>query len=214
MSCPSPLPTETDLFDPEFPDGSAVATLDDETGRVAERLRTWRDEYQPETPGDEFLFEMLVTEATRLDRCHAEEVALRRDEADRAWGLWDVDRLLAVERIARTLPKNPEIVARTLRASRHGCQWLLERWNPLAGTPEWDDGHWSAALDLMGIPLRDRDRDQVAVDLPAPDLARRHVFRVELPGPRRATWICPGRSRRCHTGTIFWAGLAGFPPLG
>ncbi len=100
------------------------------------------------------LYHLLDTASVRIDRCAAQEDALHRYEARRAQTCWDSDRRAAVEAIAAGLSGHPSQVVSQLRQSKHGCEWLIRRWQLLA---RWlEDGHpWTDAqgrlyLDLLG----------------------------------------------------------------
>ena len=131
--------------------GAGVALLEEDADRVAERLVSWRPGYDLNGPEDEWTFRELVTESVRVDRCRVEERTLRGYEAERATLLWDDDRRLLVERLATRLHTDPALVARQLRATRHGCEWLLDQWQVLGEIDTWTEAHWSRVLDLLGV---------------------------------------------------------------
>jgi hypothetical protein len=123
---------------------------------LTSRLVAWSDTYQPSTQTEEWLFLQLVHATVRVDELQREETSLRSYLTQRAGLCWDVDRRAEVEETAARLLRDPSRVVRRLEHTRHGCRWLIERWNALgalaaAGT-EWSDDHRSLAYNLLGTP--------------------------------------------------------------
>jgi hypothetical protein len=141
--------------------GAGVVRTEDESARVAERLGQWRLSFQPADAYDEWLIEQAVTLSVRLDRCQAHDRALRLLAIERAESNWEEERRLAAEELGARLAKQPALLARRLRRTRQGCEWLLERWTALAGVlrdgRDWTEAQRALALDLLGTAAELRD---------------------------------------------------------
>ena len=136
----------------------------------------------------------LAGTTRRLDRLHREEEKLRNLIAFRALTAWDDDRALVVADLGAKLGRDPARVARQLRSTPHGCDWLIERWAALAhqadrgeaGVGEgWTEEQRRLAFDLLGTPLDVRP-DRVGILLDAegrpvgPPRTDAEVARAEL----------------------------------
>ncbi len=78
----------------------------------------------------------------------------------RAEAHWDDDRRLEAEFLGAGIARDPAAVARSLRMSPQGCDWMIERWSLLARAAD-RDGAWTAeqaalAFDLLGTPAEFR----------------------------------------------------------
>ncbi len=86
----------------------------------------------------------------RLDRRHRERIALRAELS------WDDDRRLEAERLGSGLADDPAGVARALRMTPQGCDWMIERWSLLARAADrdraWTPEQLALAFDLLGRP--------------------------------------------------------------
>ncbi len=94
--------------------------------------------------------------ATQLRRCDRLEGQYRGRIALRAEFHWDDDRRLEAESLGSRIARDPAGVARSLRMSPQGCDWLIERWSLLARAAD-RDGAWTPeqtalAFDLLGTP--------------------------------------------------------------
>src|SRR5206468_1052467 len=62
----------------------------------------------------------------------------------------------AAEALAARLARDPARVSRQWRATRQGCDLLIERWEALGRALDrlgaWDEAQQSLALDLLGVP--------------------------------------------------------------
>ena len=122
----------------------------------AKRLAEWTESRQPGTAEQVWLVAQIVFESLRLDRLRKREPRLIAYFSRRASVFWDEDRRLAVETLADTIGKKPALVAVRLQQSRHGCDWLLDRWHALGrlleANGEWTDAQKSLAFNLLGLP--------------------------------------------------------------
>ncbi|MGE3818643.1 MAG: hypothetical protein AB7I30_04360 [Isosphaeraceae bacterium] len=145
---------------PSFHDNSRTSIPTIVADLLTERIAAWRDRLILDSSEEEWVFEQMVALSLRLDDCQARQRALSRYEAVRAATRWDEDRRLETEELAASISKRPEIVARRLRASKAGCDWLLDRWAYLERVLDeagpWDDRQTALAFDLRGIPKSDR----------------------------------------------------------
>ncbi len=134
---------------------------------IAERLESWRSLYLIDSPIKEWAFEQFVVNATRIETCQANILKIGEYEALRARHVWDIDRAAEAAELGAGLSRRPEVVAKKLRQSKHGCQWMLERWSILGGVldagKEWSDGQLQLALDLCGVDRNARD-EKLCVD--------------------------------------------------
>ncbi|WP_169977206.1 hypothetical protein [Tautonia rosea] len=128
---------------------------------IEARKAQWRNDYRPEGPAQNWLFERLVAESVRLDCCDARIVATRAEHAARASESWDDDRAAAIASLASRLAQHPDRIQPQLLQSKHGVLWLLERWDEvsdsLARHEGWTFDTWNLALDLLGVPAFARD---------------------------------------------------------
>ena len=135
--------------------GQGVIVPAQETEELARRLEDWRGTYRIETPEDEWLYNRLVVSAFRVERCQTQEFAEREYLAIRATDCWEEDRALEAARLGERIAKRPDLVVKQLRATKHGCEWLIDRWTELAlvldGGGAWDEALTQRALDLLGV---------------------------------------------------------------
>ena len=126
-------------------------------GRKAE----WRPELRPEGDFQESLFEQIVVESIRVERCQNTFLALCTQHGRRAKVEWDADRRRDAATLAAGLAKNPRVVAERLAATPHGCDLMTELWRGLRASLDrhkaWTDNQRSMALDLLGIHTDLRD---------------------------------------------------------
>ncbi|HEY2158094.1 MAG TPA: hypothetical protein VGH33_20870, partial [Isosphaeraceae bacterium] len=154
--------------------GRGVVLPEAEEQEVARRVDEWRESYAVRLPHEEFALREMVRESVRIERCNADDVALRARMVDRAKTCWDDDRRIAAAELVRTIHGRPSLVVRKLEMSPQGCDWLIERWSALAfaieSGREWEDEHCTLASDLLGVDPELRDGHS-ALDLADKDLA-------------------------------------------
>jgi hypothetical protein len=147
-------------------DHGLTATLPEAVGgrdAIEARKQLWRPELKPSGETQEHLFEQVVVESLRVERCQEAFFSLCRRHADRARTLWDDDRRREAEDLATGLAKAPRLVAARLEATPQGCAIKLELWTGLRSSllrhHDWTDRQRSLALDLLGIhpDLRDAE---------------------------------------------------------
>jgi hypothetical protein len=141
--------------------GAGVVVAEEDADALAERREAWRAGYDPVTAEDEWLYEQVVLHSVRIDRCQRLEPVLRSSSARRAALCWDDDRRLAAEVLGDALSKHPALIARKLRGTKQGCDWLIDRWQRLGSILQsqgaWSDAHKALAFDLLGTPAKFRD---------------------------------------------------------
>ncbi len=103
-----------------------------------------------------FLAEQVGAITAKLRRCDRLERRYRERIVHRAEAHWDDDRRLEAEFLGSGIARDPAAVARMLRMSPHGCDWMAERWALLARAAD-REGSWTAeqaglAFDLLGTP--------------------------------------------------------------
>jgi hypothetical protein len=123
---------------------------------LAPRAEQWAQSCKPKTAEQIWFVTQSVVESLRIDRARKHERHLIHYFAHRAALCWDVDRESAIETIAEKIAKNPAQVATRLKESRHGCEWLLDRWHALGEILKvnggWTAAQRSLAFDMMGTP--------------------------------------------------------------
>jgi hypothetical protein len=163
--------------------GAGVVLPDDETQAVRQRMGEWRAGYEPASAEEEWLFTQVVVSSVRLDQCVRQEAELRANMARRARVCWNDDRRLAAEETAAGLARKPALIARRLRRSKQGCDWLLERWQALGQvlerTGEWTEAQTALAFDLLGTPHEFRGGRPWACADSAASLVAREVAALE-----------------------------------
>jgi hypothetical protein len=136
--------------------GAGVALPAGEWQTVAQRMEQWRGGYVLETVEDHWLYEQMIVSTVEVDRCQAEERAVRGKLACRAAVCWDDDRRARAEVLGSGLSRRPSLVALKLKSTKQGCAWLLERWRILGSVlesgGEWTEEQRALTLDLTGIP--------------------------------------------------------------
>jgi hypothetical protein len=154
---------------------AALIASDSDRTQLEERKARWAADFRPGDESEEWLFERVVVESIRVDRCADAYFALCRRHGERARDRWDADRRLAAEELAAALPRNPSQLARRLEETAQGCELKLDLWRGLASRLErhddWTDPQRSLALDLLGVHRNLRDSttpvDPASGDVPA-----------------------------------------------
>ncbi len=123
-------------------------------------------EFEPATIYEAWLVRRLALYSVRLDRSAEQGVADMRRGILRAVRAWDLDRRHEVDQLGNRLARDPERVARGLRRTKHGADWLIERWEGLQRSIDtnqcWNEDQRSLAFDLLGVARILRDgHDQV-----------------------------------------------------
>jgi hypothetical protein len=165
--------------------GSGVVLSEATAAAIEERKQAWSSGYELDGPEAEWTYHGMVAASLQIDRAEAALDLHQYDFASRAILAWDEDRRVEAEAVAAKLARNPGLSARTLEASRHGVELLIEHWERLAealDAGDWDDDERSHALDLLGVPA-DLRRGRTPVDFPAssdPVEARRALVRRQV----------------------------------
>ncbi len=141
--------------------GDGLVVPDDDQAAIQLRMIEWRPNFQLETPAQAWLFEQMVVNSIRLDRCVEQEAAIRLSESQRASSCWDDDRQDEAAELAGKLSKRPVQISRRLQRTRQGADWMIMCWRSLAAIldrgGEWTEAQKSLALDLMGTDPALRD---------------------------------------------------------
>jgi hypothetical protein len=163
--------------------GAGVVVGDADVDAIAERLDAWRAELRPSSPHQEWLLRQVVVSSLRVEHCQELEADLRAYRAGRAAACWDADRSAEVEELAAGLHRRPSLVVARLSRTRHGCDWLLARWEALGAALEengtWSDEQIALALDLLGVPPALRGSGRPGADEPPDALVARERARLE-----------------------------------
>src|SRR5262249_39666155 len=97
-----------------------------------------------------------------IERCRDQELVTLATLVDRAASpaQWKEDRAREVDKLAARLPRRPQSVARQLKSTRAGVEWMLEQWAVLSvgldAKGGWTIEEVHTACDLMGIRPEDR----------------------------------------------------------
>jgi hypothetical protein len=144
--------------------GLAAETLviDGLEADFAERKAEWAQDIQPTTPEGHFALEAVVACTFRIEECRRNLNARFDRDLTRACLVWDLDRETEVALIASKLSKQPELVSRQLKGSKHGVELMLRTWDLLGESLDmkkgaWSDAEISTAFDLLGVPSHLRD---------------------------------------------------------
>src|SRR4051794_5723174 len=97
----------------------------DEDPAITARCASWRPAFGPLDGEQEWLFKQMVVGSVRVERSQSRQARLKAYLALRATVCWEDDRRSEVEDRASRLRRSPSRTVAALRASRHGCDWLL-----------------------------------------------------------------------------------------
>jgi hypothetical protein len=144
--------------------GLAAQTLmiDGLQAGFAGRKAEWEQDIKPTTTEGHFALDAVVACTFRIEECRRSINARLDRDSNRACLIWDLDREADVALLASKLAKQPELVSRQLKASKHGVELILRVWVLLGASLEtkqgaWSDAEISTAFDLLGIPSHLRD---------------------------------------------------------
>jgi hypothetical protein len=141
----------------------ATAFIEESKDNYAVLQQAWREELRPEGVEQEWLFEMIVADTVRVERCQQSFFAQCAQHARHASERWDADRRIDAEALASGLAKTPALVAARLQATPQGCDLMIRRWKGLRSSLDrhqtWTDNQRSHALDLLGIHPDFRDAE-------------------------------------------------------
>jgi hypothetical protein len=139
------------------------------------------------------LLDLIALESLRLERCQHHDLVLRDEQIVRARESWHEDRQAAADQLARGLAKRPGLVAARLIQTAQGAAWMIERWEVLQAALTargcWTDEEQSRALDLLGVPVDEREADpEDTLDdrlrLVADELAWLRAYKSDVLDPR------------------------------
>jgi hypothetical protein len=134
---------------------SADVLGDEDVALFEERADAYRRRYKPADAHEEELVGRMALDDLRSERCRVLYAVLINRHAGRACDAWDLDRRAEAEELATRLPRDPGRVSAALRATRHGCELMIERWEALGviigHAGGWDEAQRSMALDLLGV---------------------------------------------------------------
>jgi hypothetical protein len=135
---------------------AALIAADSDRTFLEERKAQWIGDFRPVGDDQHWLFEGLVVDSIRIERCHDAFFALCRQHGERARLQWVEDRRRDAADLAGGLRRNPGATARRLEATLQGCDLMITFWKGLASHidrhGDWSDPQRSLALDLLGIP--------------------------------------------------------------
>jgi len=118
---------------------------------------------------DRWAASQMATMSLKIERCQAQEHAIRQRIVSRAEVTWEEDRRLEATLLGEKLAKHPERVSARLRETLHGCSWLLNRWAMLAYSAQthgsWTPEQASLAFDLLGTPREFREGNQPGTEI-------------------------------------------------
>jgi hypothetical protein len=139
----------------------AAVLVPEDLALVQQRASDWYYALKPQNPHQSWLVGQVAIASIRIDRADRMERKLRDRQMLRAELAWDDDRSLEVEELGSKISRRPPEVARKLKKTPQGCDWLMTRWAMLARSAEmnssWTPEQTSLAFDLLGTPLEMRD---------------------------------------------------------
>ena len=154
--------------EPRWPGGNSIKRgVAGEFPRVAEDVTALigraQEVFSGFNPGNEWhgwLVDQIAVTTLRLDRMGRSDRRMRDRAAIRAEVCWDEDRMMAAEVAGRGIAEVPGRVVGQLRATPHGCDWLIRRWAVLGQAAEagraWTTAQVALAHDLLAAPVEDR----------------------------------------------------------
>ncbi len=155
--------------------GAGVVVVQEEEELIEQCEAEWHSSLKPNNAFEMHLAHRIAVEAVRVDQTHRAARYLRGRLADRASVCWDADQRLTAEKLGKTLPRDPAIVAIQLAQTPQGCDWLLERWEALeralVAHGVWTPEQKARALDLLGTALDLRDLPTKLDPFPGEDAA-------------------------------------------
>lgn len=131
------------------------------TTEITRLTESFIEQYHAEGPIECWFATRAAVAATELERIERDRAEERAALALRSTAVWDLDREIEIETVAAKLKKDPARISRILKTSKHGALWLIDRWRSLGRTIDegraWTDTQRSMALDLLGVPIDERD---------------------------------------------------------
>jgi hypothetical protein len=119
-----------------------LATPDEDSAAVAERVKEWEDYYQPDSPATKHLVAQCVQASLLSERCqryHDAMVEMQFRDARTEWAEQTADE---VSELAGLLDEAPAVAVRRLQETAAGARYLAERWEHL-GHAFSRRGHWT-----------------------------------------------------------------------
>ncbi len=155
--------------------GAGIVVVQEEEDLIEQCEDEWHSSLKPNNAFEMHLAHRIAVEAVRVDQIERAERDLRGRLADRASVCWDADQRLAAEKLGKSLPRDPAIVALQLAQTPQGCDWLLERWaaleRALVAHGVWTPSQKTLALDLLGTAAELRDLPTKLDPFPGEDAA-------------------------------------------
>ena len=134
---------------------SKIVFPDDLNTLVERRIADFFADFSPRSSYEEVLVRDMAVSSARFERCASLSIADLIRTADRATYCWEQDRRMSVEDYAARISKDPQRIARGLRGTRQGTDWLIECWESLGAiareTGRWDDDQRRLAFDMLGV---------------------------------------------------------------
>ncbi len=138
---------------------------------------------RPQDAFQAMLIDQMAVTSIRLERCGRAERRMRDRAVMRAEVSWDEDRAIEAEALGGRIGEAPASIVKQLRATPHGCDWLIRRWGLLGEVAgrgaAWTAGQVALAHDLFGAPAEFRDGEPGRVPS-GPEGAASSADRVEL----------------------------------
>jgi hypothetical protein len=123
---------------------------------IRARKPSFRAEFRPCTDYQRWLVDQVVLATARIDTCLALIRAAAQRRRVRDERCWDLDRAAEAAELATKLPKDPTRIVAALRQTKHGADWLIQRWEMLGEAlrhqEDWTFDQWELALHLLGVP--------------------------------------------------------------
>ncbi len=123
---------------------------------LAQRTLLWTAALNPTDAFQTWLVQELCESTLDTETLRTKLNVTRNRLANELAVDWDDQRMIAIERLVADLDDNPALVVRQLRMTPHGCDWMIDRWQRLAGIYDrkftFHTSEQILALNLLGTP--------------------------------------------------------------
>src|SRR5262249_52514482 len=148
--------------------GAGYVLPDDLLPALATAQTAWRLRLRPTDCAEEHLVDDLAFHDTQLKQIPLRVAAQIQQHARHAATGWDLDQQTYAAQLGHQLANAPGLIRPQLEGFLHGCDWLLGRWNLLAGALQ-ERGDWTVAERSLAIHLMGETADEeVGAEAPEP----------------------------------------------
>jgi hypothetical protein len=133
------------------------------------RLEDWMAEYSPQTKVGEYYLRQMVVTTLKIESCEEDLLAIVKPYASRAVSSWEEVLAVNAAELLAKIAKSPDVIAKKLMLTLHGCRALLTEWRVLGEslfkTGVFGEDERNRALDLLGCNAQFR-QGQTPIDPP------------------------------------------------